>query len=200
MAFFNNQYYFLSRNNGNLYAFDTIFTTYDGAEIQRIRVCKSIRNGQQEYFIANDLGFTIESGNTNYQEQSRGPIYLITQCGKKLITQGSPIFLITQDGNQLITQDGNNLVSQQVDKTDFSYLISQQEDIQHVTPRVDLSISIDGGEHFSSYDAQYLPAIGQRKNKLAWWQLGISNDLVCQFRFQGLGRFVAYMGVCNIRQ
>jgi hypothetical protein len=238
VAFFNNQYYFLSKNNGNLYAFDTVFTTYDGAEIPRLRTCRSVRNINQEAFIANDCGFTIESGNTNYVEQEIGPIYLITQdkfvrryelvtqnhhylvtqdgkrlvtqqgnfhhifCGKskRLATEGSTVFFVTQDDKFLLTQDGKNLVSQQIDATDFSYLISQQAEIVHSVPRVDMSISIDGGEHFSSYDAQYLPAIGQRKNKLMWWQLGWANDLVCQFRFVGMGRFVCTDGIVNIRK
>ena len=200
VAFFDNQYWFVSKNNGNLYAFDTIFTTYDGAEVPRVRSCKNIRNLQQEPFLATDCGFTIESGEQNYIQQITGPIYLVTQDGKKLITQGSSIFAITQDGNLLATQDNKNIVYKQSDLTGFSYLISQQPDVVTTTPRVDMSISIDGGEHFSSYDAQDLPPIGQRKNKLAWWQLGHANDLVCQFRFWGLGRFVATDGYVNIRQ
>ena len=238
VAFFNNQYYFVTKNNGNLYAFDTIFTTYEGEEIPRIRTCKNIRKATQEYFIATDRGFTIESGETNYIEQDLGPIYLITedkfanpflfitqdgnflvtQDGKqlvtqqadlsntytappnKLITEGGPVFFVTQDNQYLLTQDGINLVSQQVDTSDFFYLITEQDDIEHTVPRVDFSISIDGGEHFSSYDTVYLPPIGQRKNKLAWWQLGAANDLVCQFRFVGMGRFVVTDGVVNVKQ
>ncbi len=238
VAFFNNQYYFITKNNGNLYAFDTIFTTYDGEEIPRIRTCKNIRNGQQEYFIANDCGFTIETGNTDYVEQDLGPIYLVTQDlyvnplflitnngfnlvtqdgktliaqqadfndtfvapSKKLITEGGAIFLETEDSKLLLTEDGFNLVSQQTDFNDFFYLIAEQPFIEHTVPRVDMSISIDGGEHFSSYDTVHLPPIGQRKNKLAFWQLGLANDLVCQFRFWGMGRFVVTDGVVNIRQ
>lgn len=200
VAFINNQYYFISKNNGNLYIFDTLFTTYDGKTIPRIRTCKNIRNIKQEAFITNDVGFTIESGNTDYEIQDLGQIYLITQDGKFIITQGAPIFIQTQDGKYIQLQNGNLLVSQQVDTTDFDYLISEQHDIEYTLPRVDLSISIDGGQHFSSYDSQYLPPIGQRANKLMWWQIGWSNDLVCQFRFYGLGRFVATDGVANIRQ
>lgn len=200
VAFFNNQYYFVSRNNGNLYAFDTIFTTFDGAEIPRLRVCKNVRDKQQEPFITNDIGFTIECGETPYLQEEVGPIYFITQDGKKLITQGSQINMITQDGKFLQTEDGENLVYQNIDPNAFSYLISNQPEMITVPPRVDLSISIDGGEHFSSYDPQYLPEIGQRKCKLAWWQLGWSNDMVCQFRFWGLGRFVAADGVVNTRK
>ncbi len=200
VAFFNNQYYFISRNNGNLYALDTIFTTYNGAEIPRIRTCKNIRNIQQEYFIANDCGFTIETGETNYLTRELGPVYLITEDGKKYITEGGPVFFVTEAGDYLLTEDDQNLLSEQNDDTSFFYLIAEQPDVVHLTPHVDLSISIDGGDHFSSYDSIELPPIGQRKNKLAWWQLGAANDLVCQFRFYGLGRFVATDGVVNTRQ
>lgn len=199
IVFFNNQYYFLSKNNGNLYAFDTIFTTYDGAEIPRIRTCKNVRLQSQEPFITNDIGFTIETGETPYLEQSLGQIYLTTKDGKKLITEGNVVFLTTQSGDYLNTQDGANLIAQQSDSS-FSYLVAQQNAVAQITPRVDLSISIDGGDHFSSYISYDLPPIGQRKNKLQFWQLGWSNDLVCQFRFWGMGRFVATDGVVNIRQ
>ena len=206
IAFYHNQYYFVSRNNGNLYVFDTIFTTYDGREIPRVRSCKNIRNIQQEPFVALDCGFTIESGETNYLQQNVGPLYLTTEDGNKYITEGDVIFLQTQDNNQLVTQNNllppteNNYISEQTDTTSFFYLITEQPEIITSTPRVDMSISIDGGQHFSSYDAQYLPHIGERKNKLTWWQLGWCNNLVCQFRFVGLGRFVVTDGVVNIKQ
>jgi hypothetical protein len=199
-VFFNNQYYFVTKNNGNLYAFDTIYTTYDGNEIPRIRSCKNIRLPSQEYFIVNDIGFTIESGDTNWQQQNIGPIYLITQDGKKLVTQGNPTFFVTEDGNYLMTEDGKNLISQQPDNTDFNYLISQQSEVLNSTPRVDLSISIDGGATFGNEWGYNLPPIGQRKNRLMWWQCGVANDLVCQFKFWGIGRFVCTDGQINIRQ
>jgi hypothetical protein len=238
VAFFNNQYYFVSRNNGNLYAFDTIFTTFDGREVPRVRTCKNIRNIQQEPFIANDCGFTIETGNTDYLQQAIGDIFLttedlfanpfsfVTEDGlsliaedgsqliaeqadlsdtyiapvKKYITEGDTQLFITEDNKFIVTQDDNNLVSEQTSSTSFAYLIAEQPEVVVLQPRVDMSISIDGGDHFSSYDAQYLPPIGQRKHKLAWWQLGHSNDFICQFRFVGMGRFVATDGVVNIRK
>ena len=201
VAFFNNQYYFLTRNNGNLYAFDTIFTTYDGAEIPRIRTCRSIRDPSQEYFVANDVGFTIEQGETPYQQQDRGDLYLITQDGQFIITQGSELFLQTQDLQFILTQDGNSLLlSQQSDPNGFFFLIDQNHFIVNVLPRVDLSISIDGGASFGSDFPYVLNPLGQRKNKLQWWQIGLANDLTFQFKFWGLGRFVATDGVCNVRQ
>lgn len=198
VAFFKNQYYFVSRNNGNLYAFDTIFPTFDGKEIPRIRTCKNIRNPQQEAFIANDCGFTIETGNVNYIDVPNGDLYLTTEDGKKIITEEDEVFLVNENGDFLINQNGDFLIAETVE--DSKYLILEQPAVDHLVPAVSLSISIDGGDNFSSYDTQFLPPIGQRKNKLAWWQLGWCNDLVCQFRFHGLGRFTCTDGVVNIRK
>ncbi len=200
VCYFNNQYYFVTRNNGNLYAFDTIYTTYETAEIPRFRTCKNVRLPSQEWFITNDVGFTIESGETDYQQQSTGPISLITEDGKYLITEGGAVYMTTEDGNFLEFENGNLWVSEQIDDTDFEYLISEQDTYIYSTPRVDLSISIDGGATFSSDFSYVLPPIGVRKNRLMWWQLGAANDLVCQFKFWGMGRFVATDGNVNIRQ
>lgn len=200
VAFYKNQYYFISKQESKVYAIDTVFTTYDGKEIPRIRVCPSIRLPNQDYFIAMDAGFTIESGSTDYIYISEGPIFLITQDEKRYITQGDAVFLITEDDNKLQTEDENFFISEQAAGGSFAHLISEQEDIKPVTPRIGMSVSIDGGEHFSSYQAVDLPAIGQRKNKLMWWQLGAANDLTCQFRFYGIGRFVANNGFVSIRQ
>lgn len=200
VAFFNNQYYFVTKNNGNVYAFDTIYTTYDGAEIPRIRTTRSIREPSQDYFIASDVGFTIEQGETAAQKQYGGPIFLITQDGKRLITEGGPIYITTEDGKLIQTQDGNTLVSQQTDPNGYDLLISEQPYYLYIEPRVDLSISTDGGQSFGSDFPYVLNPLGRRKNRLMWWQLGIANDLTLQFKFWGLGRFVVTDGLLNIRE
>lgn len=150
IAFFNNQYYFVSKNDGNLYAFDTEFTTYDGAKIPRIRICNNIREPDQQWRIANDIGFTIESGETNYDNQQ-------TIINSEIVTINNP-------------------------------------------PSVDLAVSRDGGATFGSNMRYYLPPIGQRKNKLMWWQIGAFNDLVPKFEFNNIGRCVATDGIVNVRQ
>lgn len=170
VAFYNNQYYFVSYNNGNLYAFDTQYTTYDGHEIPRIRTCRNIRLPTQEYFLVNDLGFTLEQGTTDYTYTNQGDLYFITESG-----------------NRLITQNGN-------------YLILQQGDIVPKTPRVDMSISTDGGQSFGSFLQYPLNPIGRNRNMLRFWRLGLANDFVAQFRFYGIGRFVCTDGIVNIRQ
>lgn len=212
VAYFNNQYYFVSKNNGNLYSFDTLFTTYEDTdslgnvhinEIPRIRTCANIRLPTQDYKIINDIGFTIESGETDYQQQDLGPIILITQAGNILITQGGFDGLVTQAEEFLVTQDDSLLVTQQSNAATSAILIAQQMANTGFgllsLPHVDLSISIDGGASFGNQWAYYLPPIGHRKNRLMWWQIGIANDFVAQFKFWGMGRFVCTDGIVNVR-
>lgn len=213
VAFFNNQYYFITKNNGNLYVFDTSITTYQDTdsmgniithEIPRIRTCANIRNPDQGYQIINDIGFTIESGETDYQQQSLGEIILVTQSGNILVTQGGIPPLVTQDGIDLIAQDGTLFITQQNTGGTPAWFIAQQmanTGFSNLSlPHVDLSISTDGGASFGNEWAYYLPAIGHRKNRLMWWQIGIANDLVPQFKFWGMGRFVATDGTVNVRR
>lgn len=213
VAYFNNQYYFVTKNNGNMFALDTVINTYEDVdslgnasinEIPRIRTCANVRMPDQNYQIMNDIGFTIESGEIDYQQQDLGEIILITQDGAHLVTQPGFGALVTQDDFFLLTQDGVLLVSQQDADADSSTLIAQQLANTGITnlslPHVDLSISTDGGATFGNEWAYYLPPIGHRKNRLMWWQLGIANDFVPQFKFWGLGRFVCTDGIVNVRR
>lgn len=155
VAFFKNQYYFVTRNNGNVFALDTTITSFEDVsnngtisinQIPRIRICSNIRSPDQDYMIINDIGFTIESGETDYYQQA-----------------------------------------------------GQESDLSLAVPRVDLSLSIDGGATFGQSWGQELPAIGRRKNKLMYWNLGAANDSVMQFRFWSFGRVVVLDGIANIR-
>lgn len=208
VAYFNNQYYFVSRNNGCIYSFDTTFTTFQDIdslgnisfhEIPRIRSCHNVRLPSQENFVVNDIGFTIETGETNYQQQVVGPIFFIAQDGDYLVTDGDFIFFQTQDGSFLETQNGDDLSSQQA-APGGDYLISQQSEILYQTPVVDLTMSYDGGATFGNAFRYTLPAIGDRRNRLMWWQCGWGNDVVTQFKFWGIGRFVVTDGLMHIRQ
>lgn len=76
VAFFNDQYYFVSINDGNLYQLGTQFDTYDYGdgviyEIPRIRIISEIRQPDQTYFVAGYTGFKVESGisDTNQEVQ-----------------------------------------------------------------------------------------------------------------------------------
>jgi len=193
IAFLQNQYYFVTRNNGNLFAFDTSFTTYEDVVsntnpeaskyiIPRIRICKNIRLPSQEYFIINDIGFTIESGETNYYQQPGD-----------FLPEGPEDFLLL-DGTNFLLLDGTHfLLLSEIGASDSI------NNLINATPKVFLSISYDGGGAFGNEWVYHLPGIGQRRNKLQWWQCGLCNDAVFQFRFESIGRFVSTDGVVNIR-
>lgn len=113
VAFFNNQYYFVTKNNGNVYAFDTIFTTYDGAAIPRRRICASIRDPDQQFRICNDIGFTIQQGDNN--PTSNGIANLVIVNGGMDYTGETNVNLVYEDGiTRIELEDGSgDLLSQQ---------------------------------------------------------------------------------------
>ncbi len=129
---------------------------------------------------------------------------LIYQNGNQIVTQGNIGSFFTQDDNDLVTQDDLSLEAQQNDDDIPAFLIAQQDGNTGFgplsLPHVDLSISTDGGATFGNEWAYVLPAIGHRKNRLLWWQCGIANDFVAQFKFWGMGRFVATDGIANVRK
>ena len=176
VAFYNNQYYFISEKSGDLFAFDTDYNTFNGRQIPRKRICKNVRLPTQEYFIVNDVGFTIEQGTTNY--------YYIPS------SSNNDVIFITEDGKEMLTEDDKFMISEQ-GLTIYDL---------PVTPRVDMSISVDGGESFGNRVPYNMNSIGHSRNMLRYWRLGIANDFVVQFEFWGIGRFLCTNGLVNIRQ
>lgn len=137
-VYFNNNYYFISFKDGNLYQFDSELTTYDGNEIPRVIVCPTIRLPDSSRFSINNLTFVIEQG-----------IYY---------------------------------------------------DDQTIPQKVHLSVSKNGGQSFGSIWSKELNAVGNRKNRLNYWNLGAANEFIPQFRFWGLNRFVLTDGIASIFQ
>jgi hypothetical protein len=65
--------------------------------------------------------------------------------------------------------------------------------------RVDLSKSRDGGNSYGNIESFPMPAIGDRKNIINFWNLGgYSNDVVFKFGFWGYGRFVVNGGIASV--
>lgn len=171
-VFFNNDYYFVSLNDGNLYTFGTQFTNlqYSTTNIQqmpRFRICPPIRLPSQRMFICKSVAFTIENGQPNVQQQTEEDVYLITQ-----------------DGNNLITQFGDNLVAAEAVAVHGEH-----------TECIDLRVSRDGGETFSSALRYQMNPTGKRKSRLIFQRLGQQNDLTILIQFIGYGRFVAFDGI-----
>lgn len=173
VAFFNDQYYFVSIRDGNLYQLGTQFVTYDYGdgfvyEIPRIRITASIALPDQSRFVAGYSGFTIEQGQFDYPDND------------------TRFHLNTQDYNQITTQN--------------HFILSGGQDFTANAPKINLSTSKDGGVNYGVKVAKFLAPLGRRQNRLMWWRLGQANDLVHQFEFFGFGRFVARDGVTGIYQ
>ncbi len=65
---------------------------------------------------------------------------------------------------------------------------------------IDLTTSRDGGETFGNAWRNPMNPVGKRKSRMIWQRCGQANDLTCQFRFIGFGRFVVFDGVCEAYQ
>jgi hypothetical protein len=147
IVYFDNNYYFVSFNDGNLYAFGTSYTDYvyslpnattpNIAAIPRIRYCPPIRFPTQRPYIVKSISFTIEQG---------------------------------------------------------------QENTPPLNMAVDLSISRDGAETFSSQYRQYMNPTGLRKSRFIFQRCGRANDLTVQLQFWGFNRFVVFDGIAEIYQ
>ena len=175
VAFFNNQYYFITRNNGFMYAFDTIYTTYNGAEIPRIRRCRNIRNPDQTYSIINDAGFTIEQGDNNPLSNGIENI-VITNHGSGYTTATisfvggnglNAMATATISGGSItgitITNPGQNYTyPPSVVITGDGFGAVATTTLTSTSSVVNLSISTDGGETFGSEWAYVLNPNGQR--------------------------------------
>jgi hypothetical protein len=199
VAYYNDNYYFVSNKDGNVYEIGTKYTTYDGVEIPRIRTCRNFRMPDTSRFAVNNLTFTLEQGvNPNIVLEDN----LLTESGLPILTESEqPIQVIDvlvdlvelpiycEDGSVLLTEDGRELFATEENR--FAPFIEQT---------VALSMSKDGGQSFGNSYSKTLNRQGKMKNRLIFWNLGSANDIVVQLRFWGLGRFVATDGIMNIYQ
>jgi hypothetical protein len=185
VVFFNNNYFFVSFNDGNIYEFSTTFTNYQYSltnikEIPRIRITPPIRIPSQRYFIIKSLGFTIENGQPN-------------NIKKFFFYAGQPIILGTEDYNEIATE---NFIAIGLDQ---KYQTGVTE-VDVASEAVDLSISRDGGENFGNQLRLNMNPTGNRKSRFIYQRLGIANDSTVMLQFWGFGRFVVFDGVVEVYQ
>ncbi len=188
VVLFNNDYYFVSLNGGDIYRFGTQYTdaiyTINGTltpkEIPRIRITPPVRLPTQRYFIAKSLGFTIENGQKNIKTLL--PVQSNT-LGQILATE-SYVDITTESGNPI----------------GIEATTAQTEFVVNYSEAVDLSISRDGGESFGSSWRLNMNPTGHRKSRFIYQRLGIVNDATFQLRFSGFGRFVCTDGLLEVYQ
>ena len=197
VCYFNGEYYFVSIIDGNIYQMGSNLYTYDYGngkvfEIPRIRIPPPIRMPDQSRFITGYTGFTIEQGQFSYDQRNTQSL-LTTEQGYPITTQGGQPYLI-----KLAQPNPPN--NTQYSLNGSQQYISDGYNFRKNVPRVDLSLSKDGGTNFGSDVAINMRPQGKRQNRLMWWRLGASNDLSLQFKFYGMDRFVFSDGICGVYQ
>lgn len=191
---FNGKTYFLSLNNASLYESSSNFvdhnenqgTLSDPSQIFLIpfeRVCSPARDDQGSRFIANLLTVQLEQGADTH----------VTQ----LEIDNYDIFMVTEDAfpdpnEPIITENGANIVSEE------SWKGAPVRNNPVYRPRVDLSLSYDGGVTWSNWVSKELNPVGKRKNQLTWNGLGMANDLTLRFRFWGRSRWVILSATLDV--
>ena len=189
VIYFDQQTYFISLNNGSMYRWSTDLTQINEDlpsnlvesdprlvfDMQRIRVCDTIRHPKTAPFSVKTAIITIDQGND--------PTPGIQEC---------LIYMIGENGVRMFSEDLIQLVPEHAGEEDCAE-----------TPyrgRVDLSISKDGGETFSNTVSRYTNPLGVRRNIMKWENLGWCNELTPKFRFWLGGRSVVQNGVLEIIQ
>jgi len=205
MAYFHNNYYFISFTDGNLYESNSKYTTYNGREIPRIIIPATVRSVDGSQFVTNSINFTMEQGMDN--EES---LFAIPNLYKGVIStsvdfplSGTPeigwYYTVTSlsvtDNNPARTNTGQSFVPGEI-----VWNGTRWDVVQDLTPRVDLSVSRDGGVSFGNSVGMWLNPVSARQNKFVYFNLGYSNEFVPQFRFWGTSRFVLNNGLVSIYQ
>lgn len=176
VSFFNNDYYFISFNDGKLYQIDTNFTTYDGDEIPRIIVTSPSCLPDRKPFVINSITFPIEQGS---DQRISSPITVQEN--------------IVDNQSNYMPDDANEYIALKDADGNITYNILP-------SMRVDLCTSSDGAATFGNPVGIYLNTIGKRRNIFKYYNLGRYNEVTFQFRFWGLGRFVLTDGVAEVAQ
>jgi len=185
VVFFNNQYYFVSFNDGNLYEFGTQYTNYQYAaddirQIPRIRICPPLRLPSQRYYIIKSLSFMVENGQPNAIQT-------------KFFYSGDPIALGSEDGNIIGTENFIPIGLEQKANRGIN-------EFQLASEAIDLSISRDGGVNWGNQLRRNMNPTGNRKSLFNYLRLGIANDSSIMIQCWGFGRFVLFDGVAEIYQ
>jgi hypothetical protein len=194
-VYFNNNTYFVSLNNASLYQSSTTITTYNENlagnnpdlinDIPRTRITSNTRAENSNPFVANSLAVTIEQGN---DEAVTG-----------LSLAGNINLLINEDSvpgfDDLILTEWGTTIG---DEDSGLHGIGADDNFLAYRPRVDLSISVDGGISWSNTVTRELNPVGYRKNMLTWERMGLANDITFKFRFWGQSRFVVYNGILDV--
>lgn len=181
VIYFNDTLYFVNINNASLYELSSKYTTYDenilgipsadydddiNHEIPRTRITNFVRSPDTKRMRAISLFLALEQGNdpniTQLDIDGAGINYIVDENGD---------YILSETGAYLITEDSIT-------------------DGLRYRPRIDLSLSKDGGVTFGRYVGREMKPLANRQNEMSWDNMGAFNEIVFKFKFWGTSRFV----------
>lgn len=184
VCFYNETYYFVSLKDSSIYELNSKYYTYNYSDptlktptdqdylIPCVRICSSMEEEDTNPRVFNRLMFEMEQGvDVNYP---MSPFY----------------FASSEDGF---------VISQESAPGYVGYYVSQENRIEAYAPRIDLTISKDSGQTFGNASQKFLDPLGNRKNRVIFWNLGQANDFVAQFRFWSRYRKTVSNGLVEVR-
>ncbi|KTD29672.1 packaged DNA stabilization protein [Legionella maceachernii] len=177
MAYFDNEIYFVSLKQGSLMRISTNLTSIstdiqNEYEIPRIRKCDTYRLPGSDRFIVNQFSFTIENG-------IEPDVDYQFECDGHILGEVSGNFMYSEDDLPLLVEGGS---------------------CQIYRPRVDVTLSKNGGETYSNAVSYYMHPTGKYKNQPRFNKLGEANQFTIQMRFWGFGGVVVANGMLEVYQ
>jgi hypothetical protein len=214
-VFFNNTYYFISINDGNIYELNSEFTTYQYQdnvehEIPRSMILKTYRTKDGTPSVFNDVWFPVEQGiDANYTGQDESVAsFKIVDGGQDYTTA---TLLIEGDGagaNATAILTDGVITSITLNNGGVGYTwavvtvigdgaganIEANLNVPTYVPRVEISCSYDSGYTWSTPTPMELNTYGKYKNRFYQNGLGYSNEFTLQYRIYCTSRFVCSNG------
>jgi len=176
VAFFQQQLYFVSLKDTKIFEMGTDITqyiTFTGLEefdIPRIRLTDTFRLPTPEKFRINLFTFVIEAGTTPGVSD-------IVQCSGYILNEETAAIIYTEDDLPLLIESGSCGV---------------------IKPRVDLTISKDGGITWSNTVKYDMHSTAKYQSQPRFSRLGTGNNITFQLRFWNQGRVVVKNGAVEV--
>lgn len=184
VASYNNRYYFVSLNDGDIYEMSQDYTTYDyrlpgdtstlgDYEIPCMRITNSVEQEDSSPFIGNSFTFLLEQGVDPYYKSTP---------------------------KRFITTESGKVLTKEAEEGYVGAFLSTERVLDNYRPRIDLSISRDSGETFGNPYSFYLNPLGVRQNRVIFYGLGSCNTMTLQLRFWSKFRKTVSNGVLAVRE
>lgn len=175
VAYFKNRVFFASRKQGSLMEMSTDIYTMSTDEVNvyqipQVRKTNTYRLPGSIRFIANTFAFTVENG-------VEPDVNFGFECQGNIIGETSEADMYTEAGEPIVVEGGF---------------------CQIYRPRIDVSISKNGGYTYSNAIPYYMHRTGLYNNQPRFDKLGQCNQLTFQLRFWGFGRKIINDGVVEV--